>query len=89
MLPELNIKTVDVIPQFDGNIGLEAKNIRLDVWAHDEQGRVFYIEMQTTNDLEQRMMYYAMNLNRFTLKTGQAYKALKSSYVIFLCNFDP
>ena len=34
-------------------------------------------------------MYYAMNLNRFTLKTGQSYDQLKSSYVVFLCTFDP
>lgn len=42
-----------------------------------------------TNDLKQRMMYYAMNLNRFILKTGQTYDKLKSSYVVFLCTFDP
>lgn len=91
MFPELHLKKVNVITQYDGNIGLETKNIRLDVWAQDDQGRVYDIEMQTTktNDLEQRMLYYAMNLNRFTLRTGQSYSKLKSSYVVFLCTFDP
>lgn len=53
MFPELHLKKVNVITQYDGNIGLEAKNIRLDVWAEDDQGRVYDIEMQTTkaNDL--------------------------------------
>lgn len=91
IFPELHLTKVNVISQYDGNIGLEAKNIRLDVWAQNDQGRVYDIEMQTTrkNDLEERMMYYAMNLNRFTLKTGQSYDQLKSSYVVFLCTFDP
>lgn len=51
----------------------------------DDQGRVYDIEMQTTNkhDLEERMQYYAAGLNHFTLKSGQSYKELKSSYVVF------
>lgn len=57
----------------------------------DDQGRVYDIEMQTTNkhDLEERMQYYAAGLNHFTLKSGQSYKELKSSYVVFFCTFDP
>ena len=61
MFPELKLTKVNVITQYDGNIGLESKNIRLDIWAQDDQSRVYDIEMQTTrkNDLEKRMMYYA------------------------------
>ncbi|OUQ78135.1 hypothetical protein [Lactobacillus gallinarum] len=33
IFPELHLKKVNVITQYDGNIGLETKNIRLDVWA--------------------------------------------------------
>lgn len=59
--------------------------------AKDDQGRIYDIEMQTTNkhDLEQRMPYYATGLNKFTLKSGEPYLHLKSSYVLFLCTFDP
>ena len=61
IFPELKLTKVNVITQYDDNIGLESKNIRLDIWAQDDQGRVYDIEMQTTrkNDLEKRMMYYA------------------------------
>lgn len=61
MFPELKLTKVNVITQYDGNIGLESKNTRLDIWAQDDQSRVYDIEMQTTrkNDLEKRMMYYA------------------------------
>ena len=47
--PELNLQKINVITQYDGNIGLESKNFRLDVWAQDDKGRIYDIEMQTTN----------------------------------------
>lgn len=47
--PELNLQKINVITQYDGNIGLESKNFRLDVWAQDYKGRIYDIEMQTTN----------------------------------------
>ena len=89
--PELNLQKINVITQYDGNIGLESKNFRLDVWAQDDKGRIYDIEMQTTNkhDLEECMQYYAAGLNNFTLKSGQPYTKLKSTYVVFLCTYDP
>ena len=89
--PELNLQKINVITQYDGNIGLESKNFRLDVWAQDDKGRIYDIEMQTTNkhDLEERMQYYAAGLNNFTLKSGQPYTKLKSTYVVFFCTYDP
>ena len=70
--PELNLQKINVITQYDCNIGLESKNFRLDVWAQDDKGRIYDIEMQTTNkhDLEESMQYYAAGLNNFTLKSG-------------------
>lgn len=47
--PELNLQKINVITQYDGNIGLESKNFRLDVWEQDDKGRIYDIEMQTTN----------------------------------------
>lgn len=89
--PELNLQKINVITQYDGNIGLESKNFRLDVWAQDDKGRIYDIEMQTTNkhDLEERMQYYAAGLNNFTLKSGPPYTKLKSTYVVFFCTYDP
>ena len=43
--PELNLQKINVITQYDGNIGLESKNFRLDVWAQDDKGRIYDIEM--------------------------------------------
>ena len=70
--PELNLQKINVITQYYSNIGLESKNFRLDVWAQDDKGRIYDIEMQTTNkhDLEESMQYYAAGLNNFTLKSG-------------------
>lgn len=89
--PELNLQKINVITQYDGNIGLESKNFRLDVWAQDDKGRIYDIEMQTTNkhDLEESMQYYAAGLNNFTLKSGPPYTKLKSTYVVFFCTYDP
>lgn len=72
--PELNLQKINVITQYDGNIGLGNKNFRLDVWAQDDKGCIYDIEMQTTNkhDLEERMQDYAAGLNNFTLKSGPA-----------------
>ena len=35
------------------------------------------------------MQYYAAGLNNFTLKSGQPYTKLKSTYVVFFCTYDP
>lgn len=43
--PELNLQKINVITQYDGNIGLESNNFRLDVWAQDDKGRIYDIEM--------------------------------------------
>ena len=47
--PELNLQKINVITQYYSNIGLESKNFRLDVWAQDDKGRIYDIEMQATN----------------------------------------
>ncbi len=35
------------------------------------------------------MQYYAAGLINFTLKSGQPYTKLKSTYVVFFCTYDP
>lgn len=89
--PELHLQEIRVITQYSGSPAWESKGFRLDVWAQDDQSRVYDIEMQATSkhDLEERMQYYAAGLNHFTLKSGQSYKELKSSYVVFFYTFDP
>ncbi|MDK7121472.1 Rpn family recombination-promoting nuclease/putative transposase, partial [Lactobacillus paragasseri] len=70
----------------------EAKEVRLDVLVTDHEGRVFNIEMQTTDqdDIGRRMRYYLSRLDlRYTLNKGKTYRNLKDAFIIFLCNFKP
>lgn len=69
-----------------------SKEVRLDVLVTDHEGRIFNIEMQTTDqdDLGKRMRYYLSRLDlRYTLNKGKTYNDLKESYIIFLCSFKP
>lgn len=67
------------------------KGIRLDVYVKDTDGNVYDIEMQVLNqgDLPLRSRYYHSEMDSYQILTGKKYTQLKSSIVIFLCNFDP
>ena len=69
----------------------DAKGIRLDVYV-EEAGtdRSFDLEMQVANkhDLEKRLRYYQGLLDMDKLKTGENYRQLGESYIIFICTFD-
>lgn len=71
----------------------DSKSIRLDVYVHDENGHVYDIEMQCTNgsegELPKRTRYYQGMIDMDELKKGQYYTALKESFIIFICTFDP
>ncbi|WP_367335192.1 hypothetical protein [Butyribacter sp.] len=47
--------------------------------------------MQVLNqgDLPLRSRYYHSEMDSYQILTGKKYTQLKSSIVIFLCNFDP
>ena len=66
-----------------------SKGIRLDVYAKNET-KAFNIEMQTsdTKELPERARYYQGTIDVDCLKSGQKYKELKDSYVIFICKDD-
>ena len=96
IIPDLKIKKIDWLdkqveinnPKRKDN----SKEVRLDVSVTDHEGRVFNIEMQTTDqdDLGKRMRYYLSRLDlRYTLNKGKTYNDLKESYIIFLCSFKP
>ena len=71
----------------------DSKSIRLDVYVHDGNGRVYDIEMQCTNgsegELPKRTRYYQGMIDMDELKKGQYYTELKESFIIFICTFDP
>lgn len=67
------------------------KGVRLDVYAKDEMGTHYDIEMQATqkNFMERRSRYYHSQMDMSFIATGEDYGKLPNSYVIFVCDFDP
>ena len=69
----------------------ETRGVRLDVYADDEHGTVYNVEMQTTDNknLPKRSRYYQGQMDMAALKTGKDFARLPQSIVIFICTFDP
>ena len=90
----LNIRIIDISfveAQKTEKEGYYSHGIRMDLYVKDEDGRIFNVEVQTTNNknLPKRMRYYQSVIDVDILTPGEDYKDLKSSYVIFICNYDP
>ncbi|MBQ8519772.1 MAG: Rpn family recombination-promoting nuclease/putative transposase [Agathobacter sp.] len=69
----------------------EYKGVRLDVYAEDENGTHYDIEMQALQKpaIEKRSRYYHSQMDMEFLLSGEEYDKLPNSYVIFICDFDP
>ena len=67
----------------------DSHGIRLDVYVKDSE-HIYDVEMQmtNTNDLPERSRYYQGLMDLDNLKSGQKYKDLKTSHVIFICMED-
>ena len=69
--------------------GVYSKYVRLDVLFEDEiSWNNIELQCISQEDLPQRGRYYSAVIDVSHLKSGQPYGDLKSSYVIFLCQFD-
>ena len=72
---------------------ISSKGIRLDIYAEDENGISYDLEMQACDSekalLGKRTRYYQSLMDGDILKKGEAYENLKKSFVIFICKFDP
>ena len=68
-----------------------SKSIRLDVYVEDEAGTVYNVEIQTTDkkNLPKRTRYYQGIIDLHILEKGEDYTALRKSFVIFICTYDP
>ena len=70
----------------------ESKGVRLDVYV-EGSGEVFEIEMQVrkpeSGELAKRVRYYQAMIDSEQLTAGQKYKELPTTYIIFICPFDP
>ena len=66
------------------------RGVRLDVYFDD--GRTVYdIELQRTSitDLAERARLYSSSMDVGMLDKGESFENIRTSYVIFLCTFDP
>lgn len=87
---EIPIKKVKVIQEKSLIYHPEYRGIRLDVFAEDEDGTHFDVEVQTrTTPIEMRSRYYHSQMDMEMLLSGVPYDKLPESYVIFICNYDP
>ena len=68
-----------------------SKGIRLDVYVEDEKETVYNVEIQTSDKkhLPKRTRYYQGVIDLHILEKGEDYTALRRSFVIFICTYDP
>ena len=66
------------------------RGVRLDVYFDDGK-TVYDIELQRTSitDLAQRARLYSSSMDVAMLDKGEGFGSMRTSYVIFLCTFDP
>lgn len=91
-LPELHIRSIQhVQKEVDIKLSLDAHGIRLDISAHDDQGRIINIEMQLRDErnVPKRMRYYSGAIDQTLLKPGINYSSLPENVVLFITPFDP
>lgn len=64
-LPELKVKSIaQIVPQKQVTGPLNARTVRFDVFARDEQQRTFVVEMQADkHNLPFRLRYYQQPIN--------------------------
>ena len=89
ILLEMEIDYIEMSAEEEINIDFQSKGIRLDVYAKNQK-ECFNVEMQATDtkELPERARYYQGVIDVDILKSGQTYKELKNSYIIFICIED-
>ena len=89
----ITIQSIE-FPEAEKSIAIrrDSKSVRLDVYVIDNTGRVYDIEMQCTNPLDdeliRRTRYYQGMIDMDLISKGHNYTELNSTYIIFICTFD-
>ena len=85
ILLEIEIDHIEMRGEETIETDFGSKGIRLDVYAKNNT-QAFNIEMQATDtkELPERSRYYQGSIDVDSLQSGQPYKELKDSYVIFI-----
>ena len=92
MIPGVKINRIEYLePQKSIVERYQSKSIRLDVYVADDAGTVYDVEIQTESkkNLPKRTRYYQGMIDLHILEKGEDYTALKKSFVIFICTYDP
>lgn len=92
VLPTLRIRKIKILnTQHELVTTHDAKGLRFDIYAEDDQGRHFDVEMQVLNkhNLPQRIRFYQSTLAMDSYERGEDYIQARNAYVIFFCCFDP
>ena len=86
ILLQIKIDHIEMHTEESVQIDYDKKGVRLDVYAVGDQ-KGFNLEMQSTDkgELPKRARYYQGILDVQELNSGDHYKDLKDSYVIFIC----
>ena len=89
ILLEIEIDKISIYQEETIDVDYASKGVRLDVYAKNAT-QAFNVEMQTSNtkELAERARYYQGVIDVDCLNSGQHYKELKDSYVIFICIDD-
>ncbi|MCR5725790.1 MAG: Rpn family recombination-promoting nuclease/putative transposase, partial [Treponema sp.] len=93
-LLHIKIEKIDFpVGEFTLEADAESRGVRLDVYVRETSGemRVFDLEMQVAKakNLPERARYYQGMMDQSELQIGGQFETLKTSYVLFLCLFDP
>ena len=91
MVLQFPIERVEVSKEKSMIYHPEYKGVRLDVYARDENSTHYNVEMQAVSKpgLGKRARYYHSQIDMELLRSGTDYRDIPSTYVIFICDFDP
>ena len=91
-LPELHIRELkEVSKEVEFHFSMDAKGVRLDVTARDDEGRLINVEMQLRDEknIPKRMRYYGGSMDQTLLEPGDNYNELNEVIILFIAPFDP
>lgn len=87
----ISIRAIKIIGEASLLVNPDYRGVRLDVYADDEAGTLYNVEMQTTDkkNLPKRSRFYQGQMDMTGLKPGEDFNELPRTYIIFICTFDP
>ena len=89
---KIKVRKIELIePQKHLKEKYSAKGVYLDLFVEDENNVIYNVEVQASNkhNLPRRMRYYQSIIDLHVLSPGADYSNLNTSYIIFICNYDP